>query len=149
MTVGLRADTWSKRRTRACAACTSMGREFVGERLGGVPHGRKVTVQQGQATRRIHGWRVVKKDACPELFCSTQSSALNAVPWLHNAIHFCRQRSKGARERLPDAACKVGHQRAHVRPVRHWLAPARIALTDAVSGHGVLLSFCCNGMEKW
>ena len=47
VTVGLRADTWSKRRTRACAACTSMGREFVGEVLGGVPHGRKVTVHQG------------------------------------------------------------------------------------------------------
>ena len=59
MTVGLRADTWSKRRTRACAACTSMGREFLGERLGGVPRGQKVTVQQGQARRRIHGLSLI------------------------------------------------------------------------------------------
>ena len=63
----------------------------------------------------------LRKTCAPELFCSTQSSALAALPWLHSAIHFCKQRCKGARERLPGAACKVGHQRAHVRPARHWL----------------------------
>ena len=123
-----------------------MRREVAGEGLGAVQHGHKVTVQQRQARERIHGRGVTNKNACPQLFFSTQSSALAALPWLRNAIALCKQRRKRARERLPEAARKVRHQRAQVRLARHRLVPARIGLTDGVSAHAMLLLCGRSGM---